>query len=147
MLLIVGILAAAVASASANQPTCAVGRLALRDLEAISGQEKGRRFYSGRSNQYRRDLLDVCPKLAKNLSPRFEMATDDVFLRVADIQSSTPLRIFYAAAPVIEEGAQRATVKMGYWCNGLCGAEYEATYVLTSGRWRRESAPRTTAVS
>jgi hypothetical protein len=121
--------------------------MALRDLESISGQEKGRRFYSGRSNQYRRDLLEVCPKLIKNLPPQFEIATDDAFVRVADIQSSAPLRIFYAAAPVIEEGARRATVKLGYWCNGLCGAEYEATYVLISGRWRREGAPRITAVS
>lgn len=126
---------------------CAIGMAALRDLPSINNAPPSETFYNGRTDQYHRDLFDVCPQLAKHLPTGFKLATEAVFSRAHELITKTPVSIFDVEVPELNAGSTRATVKMGYFCNGLCGARYQVTYILTKKGWEREGKPEITGVS
>ena len=126
---------------------CAVGMAALKDLPSINNAPRSETFYNGRTDQYHRDLFEVCPQLAKHLPTGFKLATEPVFLRARELTTKTPVSIFDVEVPELNAGSTRATVKMGYYCNRLCGARFRVTYILTQKGWEREGKPEITAVS
>jgi hypothetical protein len=129
-------------------PVCAVARAALRDLPNISRYAPGDRYYDGRSDTYHRDVLEVCPMLRDALPPAYPLASDAVRASVGEIASPPrPVSVFAIEVPVLNARANRAIVRMSYSCTGLCGAGFEATYVLTRKGWRRQGEPRGTWVS
>jgi hypothetical protein len=150
LLLLFGIMTTAITSApprEVDKAVCAVGKVALHDLTVIDRAPRAEKFYNGRTDQYHRDLLEVCPVLIKNLPHGFNLATNETFQRVVDLRTAAPVSIFDVEVPELNSNSDRAIVRMGYSCNGLCGARFEATYVLTQTGWKRDGEPRILAVS
>jgi len=148
--LVIGLLAASipVARPAADvEDMCAIGRLALKDLPSIDRAPSSEKFYGGRTTQYHRDVLEACPKLRRLLPRRFRPATEATFKRERDIVSSSPVTIFYVEVPQLNADRTRATIRLGYYCNGLCGAEYEETYVREKVGWVRQGEPRIKSIS
>lgn len=150
MLLLFSILVVATQPALTNQaanPVCAIGKLALQDLDAIGHRYSGDRYYNGRSDQYHRDLLEACPALRRDIPIDLKLASDETFQRVSDPFSKSPVTILDIEVPLLNAALDKATVRMGTRCNGLCGVRLEATYVLTRAGWKRQGEPRVIAVS
>lgn len=150
MTILIGLTATAGPNASLPaeiSKVCAVGMAALKDLPSINNAPPSETFYNGRTDQYHRDLFEVCPQLVKHLPIGFKLATEAVFARAHELTTKTPVSIFDVEVPQLNAGSKRATVSMGYYCNGLCGARYRVTYILTDKGWEREGKPEITAVS
>ena len=126
---------------------CAVGMVALKDLPSINNAPRSETFYNGRTDQYHRDLFEICPQLVKHLPTGFKLATEPVFRRVRELTNKTQVSIFDVEVPKLNGDSTRATVEMGYYCNGLCGARFRASYILTDKGWERVGKPEMTAVS
>jgi hypothetical protein len=142
-----------VVPAKVKAPVCDIARAALHDLPAvmlpsIAGMRRSpERFYNGRRDKYHRDALLACPQLAHYLPPGFPLASDAVFRRLQVNESPKPVVIVDVEVPVIDASGKRATVAMGYNCNGLCAARFLAIYVLTSSGWTLQGRPEITSVS
>lgn len=126
---------------------CEIGGAALTDLHIIFGDDPAPRYYNGKTDVYHDDLLELCPNLIQKLPVGLPLATPDVFKRVQDIYSRSPVTIFEIDTPVVDSDLQHATVIMGYRCKGLCGAQFLITYTLHMGRWERTGEPRLRAIS
>lgn len=140
-------MAAAAPATATKAELCSIGRAAFADLPLINHAPKSERFYGGRSDQYHRDLLEVCPSLRRHLSGGLRLANDSAFQRERDIVGKDPVTIFRVDVPRLDADHRRAVVRMGYTCNGLCGAEFEVTYVRMRTGWKQEDAPRLVSVS
>jgi hypothetical protein len=126
---------------------CEIGKLAIIDLDAISHKYPGEKYYNGRSDQYHRDLLEACPTLSSAIPSDLKLATDEIFQRVSEPFSKSPVTIFDIEVPLLNAASNKATVRMGSRCNGLCSVRLEASYVLTRAGWKRQGEPRVIAVS
>lgn len=143
-----GLSSAAVATFPPNSPVCAVGRAALADLMRIDKFSTGRNYYGvGAANPSRPDLMAVCPSLKSALPKGLSLASADILQKVKDISSPSPVTIFGITAPQIEPDGKHATVLMGHYCNGLCGAWYTVSYALTSNGWKQDGPVPPPAIS
>lgn len=119
-----------------------VGRVALRDLPTINQNRDYKTYYAGVDTDHH-DLLEVCPKLERELPAGYSLADNEARARasVHDFIAArtTPLTLLSSIKmPRISANLKTATVEMGYSCTGLCGASFIAHYTLTSEGWCRQ---------
>lgn len=84
--------------------------------------------------------MRCCPVRKRRYRPGLHLADDAALERVKDIAPAShgrePVVIYTVETPVIAPDQQHATIRVGYYCNGLCGAELELSYTLDGDRWR-----------
>jgi hypothetical protein len=131
-----------------RNPICQVGRVALDDLKSINKSAQGEMYYGiGSVFPGETDLLEACPNLKNRLPNHLTIATEAILESGKDIRSSTPVTILGVQVPSISRDGHHATVRMGHYCNGMCGAWYTVMYTLTAKGWQHDKYVAPPAVS